>query len=43
MRYEIFGTVMQSLDIFLEQGEKVYTESGGMAWMIGNISMETST
>jgi uncharacterized protein (TIGR00266 family) len=43
MRYEIFGTVMQSLDVFLEQGEKVYTESGGMAWMIGNISMETST
>ena len=43
MRYEIHGTVMQSLDVFLDQGEKVFTESGGMAWMIGNIQMETNT
>ncbi len=43
MRYEIHGTVMQSLDVFLDQGEKVFTESGGMAWMIGNINMETNT
>jgi uncharacterized protein (TIGR00266 family) len=43
MRYDIHGTVMQSLDIYLARGESVYTESGGMAWMQGNISMETNT
>jgi uncharacterized protein (TIGR00266 family) len=43
MEYKIHGTVMQTLDIHLKQGESMYTESGGMAWMQGNISMETST
>ncbi|MCJ7701259.1 MAG: TIGR00266 family protein [Anaerolineales bacterium] len=43
MEYKIFGTVMQTLDITLAQGESVYTESGGMAWMRGNIGMETNT
>jgi uncharacterized protein (TIGR00266 family) len=43
MEYKIHGTVMQTLDIHLKQGESMYTESGGMAWMRGNIAMETST
>ncbi len=43
MEYKIYGTVMQTLDILLAQGESVYTESGGMAWMRGNIAMETNT
>jgi len=43
MEYKILGTVMQTLDIHLKQGEAVYTESGGMAWMRGNIAMETNT
>ncbi|MCU0519082.1 MAG: TIGR00266 family protein [Anaerolineae bacterium] len=43
MRYEIHGTVMQTLDIFLAPGESMYTESGGMAWMKGNIEMKTDT
>jgi len=43
MEYKIMGTVMQTLDISLVQGESVYTESGGMAWMRGNIAMETNT
>lgn len=43
MEYKIYGTVMQTLDITLNQGESVYTESGGMAWMRGNIGMETNT
>ena len=41
MQYEIRGTVMQTVDIRLQAGETVYTESGGMAWMTGNIRMET--
>ncbi len=43
MRYEIHGTVMQTLDVFLAPGESMYTESGGMAWMKGNIEMKTDT
>ncbi|MCI0395719.1 MAG: TIGR00266 family protein [Chloroflexi bacterium] len=43
MRYEIHGTTLQTLDIYLNQGESVFTESGGMAWMVGNIDMNTST
>jgi uncharacterized protein (TIGR00266 family) len=43
MRYEIQGTTLQTLDIILSQGESVFTESGGMAWMVGDIDMETET
>ena len=43
MKYEIKGTMLPSLDIQLEAGESMYTESGGMAWMKGDINMETST
>jgi uncharacterized protein (TIGR00266 family) len=43
MQYEIHGTVLQSLDVNLSQGESVYTESGGMAWMRGDIEMKTDT
>ncbi len=42
MKYQIYGTTMQTLDVHLAQGEAVYTESGGMAWMKGNIKMETN-
>ncbi|HID64368.1 MAG TPA: TIGR00266 family protein [Anaerolineae bacterium] len=43
MEYEIHGTTMQTLDVKLADGEAVYTESGGMAWMSGDIEMSTST
>ena len=43
MRYEIHGTVMQTLDVHLSQGESMYTESGGMAWMKGDVEMTTNT
>ncbi len=43
MEYKLFGTVMQSLDVYLSRGESVYTESGGMAWMGGDIKMDTNT
>ncbi len=43
MQYEVRGTLLQSVDIHLSRGESVYTESGGMAWMRGDIEMKTST
>ncbi len=41
MQHQIRGTVMQTLDIQLQAGETIFTESGGMAWMSGNIRMDT--
>lgn len=43
MQYQINGTTMPTLDITLEAGEAVFTEKGGMAWMSGDIKMETSS
>jgi uncharacterized protein (TIGR00266 family) len=43
MEYYITGEVMQTLDIRLQPGEAIYTESGGMAWMTGDIEMSTDT
>jgi uncharacterized protein (TIGR00266 family) len=43
MQYEIKGTTMPSLDITLQPGEMIFTEKGGMAWMSGDLSMETSS
>lgn len=43
MHYEITGSTMPMLDISLEAGEAVFTEKGGMAWMSGDISMNTSS
>jgi len=40
VQYTIRGTVMQTVDVQLEQGETIYTESGGMAWMSENVNME---
>ena len=42
MDYEIRGNIMQTVDMWLKEGESVYTESGGMAWMSANMQMETS-
>ncbi len=42
MTYEIFGGNLPAVSIQLQQGESIYTESGGMSWMTNNISMETN-
>jgi uncharacterized protein (TIGR00266 family) len=43
MRYEISGSFLQTVDVYLSPGESVYTESGGMAWMRGDVEMKTGT
>ena len=43
MRYAISGTVLQALEVELGQGESMFTESGGMAWMSDGIDMNTNT
>ncbi len=43
MEYKIVGGLLPSVDVTLRAGEALYTESGGMAWMMGDIKMETNT
>ena len=33
---------MPAVSLTLEQGESIYTQSGGMTWMSEHISMETN-
>ena len=42
MEYKIYGTIMQTVVMELDPGETVFSESGGLAWMSGNIAMNTS-
>ena len=42
MKHKIRGTTLQVLDVELQEGESVYTESGGMSWMSPNISMQSN-
>src|SRR5690349_20707924 len=37
MEYQVIGTTLQAVILELDPGETVYSESGGMAWMSGNI------
>lgn len=42
MEFKILGTVMQTVVMELDPGETVFSESGGLAWMSGNITMNTT-
>lgn len=43
MKYEIIGGQLPAVSCTLAKGEKMITESGGMAWMDDCFDMETST
>ena len=42
MHYEVFGGNLPAVTIHLENGEAIYTQSGGMTWMTDRIKMETN-
>lgn len=42
MKHTIRGTTLPVVDVELSKGDKVYTESGGMAWMSPNIEMSSN-
>lgn len=42
MQYEIFGDNLPAVTINLEEGESIYTQSGGMSWMSEHVMMETN-
>lgn len=41
--YKIDGTTLQVLTLELQSGQVIYSESGGMSWMSGNVEMKTHT
>ncbi len=43
MEFKIIGTTLQAVIMELDPGETIYSESGGMSWMSGNIVMNTGT
>ncbi|MCI5902074.1 MAG: TIGR00266 family protein [Blautia sp.] len=43
MRYEIKGETLPVVICYLENGEKMVTQGGGMAWMSPNMKMETTS
>ena len=43
MKYEILGETLPVVVCYLEGGEKMITDGGGMSWMSPNMLMETTT
>src|SRR5689334_24889408 len=43
MKFEISGTVMQTVAIDLDPGEQIYSQTNTMAWMNDAIVMDTHT
>ena len=41
--YQIVGTTLQAVILQVEPGQTVFSETGGMAWMSGNVTMNTNT
>ena len=41
--YKLSGTTLQVLTLQLQPGQVIYSESGGMSWMSGNVEMKTHT
>ncbi len=40
--YQIVGTTLQAVILQVEPGQTIYSETGGMAWMSGNVVMNTN-
>lgn len=43
MKYHIFGTTVPAVEVTLNRGESMYTQSGAMAWQSEGIDMNTGT
>jgi uncharacterized protein (TIGR00266 family) len=43
MQYEIHGTTLQTLEITLQRGETIFSQTHQMAWMSNHMHMETNT
>jgi uncharacterized protein (TIGR00266 family) len=43
MQYEIIGSTVPAVEVTLNRGEAMYTQSGGMVWQTEGIDMKTNT
>ena len=43
MQYQVHGTTLQSLEIILQPGETIFSQTHQMAWMSANMQMDTNT
>lgn len=43
MEYKVVGKVVPAVEIQLQRGETVFTQSGGMSWQSAGIEMSTNT
>lgn len=43
MQYEIIGKTVPAVEVTLNRGESMYTQSGGMVWQTEGIEMKTNT
>lgn len=43
MQYEIIGSTVPAVEVTLNRGESMYTQSGGMVWQTEGIEMKTNT
>ena len=43
MQYEILGKTVPAVEVTLNAGESMYTQSGGMVWQTEGIEMKTNT
>lgn len=43
MEYQLIGDVMPAVEVRMQAGEAMYTQSGGMVWMSEGIKMDTNT
>ncbi|MBE6104632.1 MAG: TIGR00266 family protein [Erysipelotrichaceae bacterium] len=42
MKYEIFGGHFPAVTVYLDRGEKIFTQTGGLAWMSDRVAMDTN-
>ena len=42
MKHEVFGDNLPAVTVYLDNGESIYTQSGGMTWMSAEMTMETN-
>ena len=43
MEYQLIGDVMPAVEVRMQSGEAMYTQSGGIVWMSEGIKMDTNT
>jgi uncharacterized protein (TIGR00266 family) len=43
MQFQVHGTTLQSLEIILQPGETIFSQTHQMAWMSGGMQMDTNT